>query len=150
MLPVLIPELGQYDKFPVLTRKFDQLLPVLAVQGNLGLTSLPELLSCITANNSALRWLLLHTGRQLKGKQTTAVATAVAKQAVDQDAVVGLLLDTAALEHWVNRLPLSLVFVVSCLLNHCCCQLHAGFLTSPAASAVCMLVSIFTGQNQFT
>lgn len=68
------------------------------MQGKLGLDSLPELLTCMTANNTALRWLLLHTGRQHQGKQ----ATAVAKQAVDQDAVIGLLLDTAALEHWVG------------------------------------------------
>lgn len=79
------------------------LLTVLVGQGNLGLDSLPELLSCITASNTALRWLLLHTHRQPKGKQATAVATAVAKQAVDQDAVIGLLFETAALEHWVSH-----------------------------------------------
>lgn len=67
------------------------------MQGTQGLDSLLELLSCITTNNTTLRWLLLHTGRHHKGKQ----ATAVAKQAVDQEAVIGLLLDTAALEHWV-------------------------------------------------
>lgn len=117
MRPVLIPELSKCDRFPVLTCQLDRLLSVLVAQGKLGLDSLPELLSCITANNMALRWLLLHTGRQLKGKKATAVATAVDKQAVDQDAVTGLLLDAAALQHWVTGLPLSLVFAVRCLLT---------------------------------
>ena len=71
---------------------------LVVVQGTQGLDSLPKLLSCIKANNMTLRWLLLHTGGHHRGKQ----ATAVAKQAVDQEAVVGLLLDTAALEHWVS------------------------------------------------
>lgn len=86
---------------------------VCLLQGKQSLDSLPELLSCIAANNATLCWLLLHgMAGQQHSKQSTAVSkqsAAVAKQGVDEKAVIGLLLDTAALESWVTccLLPLA-------------------------------------------
>lgn len=40
----------------------------------------------------------------MAGSPHSKQSQAVAKQAVDQQAVIGLLLDTAALEHWVRHL----------------------------------------------
>jgi hypothetical protein len=73
-----------------------------AMQGVRSAEKLPGLLACIHSNNVMLRWLLLH----MAGHPQSKLSAAVAKQSIDKDAVIRLLLDSAYLESWVSWVPI--------------------------------------------
>jgi len=64
-----------------------------------------------------LRWLLLH----MAGHPQSKLSAAVAKQSINKDAVIRLLLDSAYLESWV-RLATHLLVHSLKLYSHVFCR----------------------------
>ncbi|KAL0035553.1 hypothetical protein WJX77_011820 [Trebouxia sp. C0004] len=89
---------------------------------------LPGLLACIHSNNVVLRWLLLH----MAGHPQSKLSAAVAKQSIDKDAVIRLLLDSAYLESWTKSVTTD---VLAKQWRSHCCSIAAKLDAAAAASA---------------
>ena len=153
MLLLHLPGHNQMQHSMFAWHSTEQLRIAGVLQGVRSADKLPELLACIHTSNATLRWLVLH----MAGSSQSKLSTAVAKQAVDKDALVKLLLDTAFLESWVGSSfhsfihythllpPRSGTYSPECIpirvpvlggLSNCCFSCFCNFSTNPTCLSV--------------